>query len=115
MSDEITTVGELKQLVENFVSVRDWEQFHTPKNLSMAISIEASELMDLFKWHGSSDSVEQMNVDDVRIAASEELADVLILCLAFANRNGIDIQSTVKAKLAKNDQKYPKDKFKGRF
>ena len=52
MSDEIATVGELKQLVENFVSVRDWEQFHTPKNLSMAISIEASELMDLFKWHG---------------------------------------------------------------
>ena len=46
MPDEIATVDELKQLVENFVSVRDWEQFHTPKNLSMAISIEASELMD---------------------------------------------------------------------
>ena len=115
MPDEIATVDELKQLVENFVSVRDWEQFHTPKNLSMAISIEASELMDLFKWHESSESVEQMTDDDVRIAASEELADVLILCIAFANRNGIDIQSAVESKVAKNDQKYPKDKFKGRF
>ena len=115
MSDQETTVGELKQLVENFVSVREWQQFHIPKNLSMAIAIEASELMDLFKWYGSGDSIERMTSDDVRNAASEELADVLILCFAFANRNGIDIQSTVKAKLAKNDQKYPKDKFKGRF
>ena len=48
MSDEIATVGELKQLVENFVSVREWQQFHTPRNLSKAIAIEASELMDLF-------------------------------------------------------------------
>ena len=115
MSDEKATVGELKHLVEDFVAVRDWAQFHTPKNLSMAIAIEASELMDLFKWYGSGDSIERMTSDDVRNAASEELADVLILCFAFANRNGIDIQSTIKAKLAKNDQKYPKDKFKGSF
>ena len=115
MSDQETTVGKLKQLVENFVSTREWQQFHTPKNLSMAIAIEASELMDLFKWHGSGDSTEQMTDDDVRIAASEELADVLILCIAFANRNGIDIQSAVESKVAKNDQKYPQDKFKGRF
>ena len=115
MSDEKTTISDLKHLIEDFVKVRDWEQFHTPKNLSMAIAIEASELMDLFKWYGSGDSIEQMTKDGVRNAASEELADVLILCLAFANRNGIDVQSTVKAKLAKNDQKYPKDKFKGRF
>ena len=108
-------IPKIQSRLKEFASERDWDQYHSPKNLSMAISIEASELMDLFKWHGSSDSVEQMNVDDVRIAASEELADVLILCLAPANRNGIDIQSTVKAKLAKNDQKYPKDKFKGRF
>ena len=115
MSDQETTVGELKQLVEYFVSAREWQQFHTPKNLSMAIAIEASELMDLFKWYDSNESIKQMTDDDVKIAASEELADVLILCFAFANRNGIDIQSTIKAKLAKNDHKYPKDKFKGSF
>jgi dCTP diphosphatase len=115
MSDQETTVGELKQLVENFVSAREWQQFHTPKNLSMAIAIEASELMDLFKWYGSGDSIKQMTDDDVRIAAGEELADVLILCIAFANRNGIDIQSAVERKVAKNDQKYPQDKFRGRF
>ena len=103
MSDGNATITDLKQLIEDFVSARDWSQFHSVKNLSMAISIEAAELMDLFKWYGSGDSIERMTSDDVRNGASEELADVLILCFAFANRNGIDIQSTVKAKLAKND------------
>jgi len=115
MSDQETTVGELKQLVENFVSARQWQQFHTPKNLSMAIAIEASELMDLFKWYDSEESNALMDDIDVRHAATEELADVLILCLAFANRNDIDIDEAVRAKVTKNHQKYPVEKFKGRF
>ena len=115
MSDENSTIGEIKGLVEQFVSEREWEQFHTPKNLSMAIAIEASELMELFRWHESSASIEQMNDDEVRTGATEELADVIILCLAFANRNGLDIHSAVKSKLVKNSKKYPVDRFKGRF
>ena len=115
MPDENATVRELKQLIEEFVAERDWSQFHTPKNLSMAISIEASELMDLFKWHDSEVSSELMVDKDVRHAAAEELADVMILCLAFANRNGIDVDDAIRAKVVKNHQKYPVERFKGRF
>ena len=81
----------------------------------MAISIEADEQMDLFKWYGFKESNALMDDVDVRHAATEELADVLILCLAFSNRNSIDIDDAVRAKVTKNHQKYPVEKFKGRF
>ena len=115
MPDGNATITDLKQLIEDFVSERDWSQFHSAKNLSMAISIEAAELMDLFKWYDSEESNVLMDDVDVRHAATEELADVLILCLAFANRNSIDIDDAVRAKVTKNHQKYPVEKFKGRF
>ena len=115
MSDGNATITDLKQLIEDFVSERDWSQFHSAKNLSMAISIESAELMDLFKWYDSEESNALMDDVDVRHAATEELADVFILCLAFATRNGIDIDDAVRAKVTKNHQKYPVEKFKGRF
>ena len=81
----------------------------------MAISIEADEQMDLFKWYDSEESSALMDDVDVRHAATEELADVLILCLAFANRKSIDIDDAVRAKVTKNHQKYPVRKCKGHF
>ncbi len=59
--DDSTTISELKNLVEQFVKERDWEQFHTPKNLSMAIAVEAAELMDLFKWYTPEESIQKMS------------------------------------------------------
>ena len=56
LQDEATTLRQLKQLVEEFVAARDWAQFHSPKNLAMAIGVEAGELMDLFRWHSEVDS-----------------------------------------------------------
>ena len=112
--DDTTTVQDLKTVVENFVEERDWAQFHSPKNLSMALAIEASELMDLFKWKTVEEAQEEMK-DKLLEDATDELADIMIYSIAFANRNGIDIAKAVTSKTEKNKAKYPADKFKGRF
>ena len=112
--DNTTTVQDLKTVVEDFVQERDWAQFHSPKNLSMALAIEASELMDLFKWKTVEEAQEEMK-DKLLEDATDELADIMIYSIAFANRNGIDIAKAVSSKTEKNKAKYPADKFKGRF
>ena len=112
--DETVTVGELKSLVEQFVIERDWTQFHSPKNLAMAIGVEAGELMDLFRWHSEGQSIRAMETGNSRKAAIEELADVVICALSFANRTGIDIAQAVKKKVIKNSKKYPSNIYKGR-
>jgi len=109
------TVRELQALVATFVRQRDWEQFHTPKNLSMGIAVEAAELMEVFQWHDAAASAALMRDARARRAAQEELADVMIYCLAFANRTGIDLVRAVRSKLAKNRRKYPARRFRGRF
>ena len=111
--DNSTTISELKNLVEQFVKERDWEQFHSPKNLSMAIAVEAAELMDLFKWHTPDESIQKMSEEPG--PAVEEIADVVIYCLAFANRNNIDVSEAIQNKLLMNNQKYPADQFRGRY
>jgi NTP pyrophosphatase (non-canonical NTP hydrolase) len=113
--DGRTTVLTLRRMVERFVRERDWKQFHTPKNLSMGMAVEAAELMELFQWHDADGSIALLRRSRVRRAAAEELADVLIYCLAFANRTGIDLAGAVRAKLARNRRKYPVRAFRGRF
>ena len=113
--DETTTVGHLKALVGQFVRQRDWEQFHTPKNLSMSIAVEGAELMELFQWHDAASSAGVLRRPRTRRAAQEELADVLIYCLAFANRAGFDLTGAIRAKLSKNRRRYPARQFRGRF
>lgn len=113
--DEQTTVGELRTLVGRFVHQRDWEQFHTPKNLSMGIAVEAAELMEIFQWHDAAASAALLRTPRVRRAVQEELADVVIYCLALANRAGLDLTRAVRAKLARNRRRYPVQKFRGRF
>ena len=115
MNDNKTTLDNLKSYVEHFVEERDWSQFHSPKNISMALAIEASELMDLFKWDTEKDSNEKMSKSTPRQEASDELADIMIYAIAFANRNNIDISSAIEQKMQKNEQKYPVNQYKGRF
>jgi len=111
-SDDATTVDQLKQLVAKFVAERDWRQFHAPKNLSMALAVEASELMEHFQWI-DADASRGIADDQEKLAAvAEELADVLAYSLAMANELGIDISSTVRAKMEKNIAKYPAGEFR---
>ena len=86
MNDKKTTVDNLKVFVKDFVDERDWSQFHNPKNISMALAIEASELMDIFKWDSNDESEKKMTVDISRQDAIDELADVIIYSIAFANK-----------------------------
>ena len=114
MSDTSTSVGELKQRVAQFVRDRDWEQFHTPKNLAISIAIEAAELLEVYQWRSERESGEQAQNPELREKVDEELADVLIYCLSLANRMGIDISHVVQQKLTRNAAKYPVNHFRGR-
>ena len=115
MNDRITTITELKKIVEDFVNERDWSQFHNPKNLSMALAIEAGELMDIFKWNTTKECESMMSEKKTRQDATDELADIMIYALAFSNRNNINISSAIEKKMIKNRGKYPAEKFKGHF
>ena len=115
MNDSNTTLAALKIIVEDFVSERDWSQFHNPKNLSMALAIEASELMDIFKWNTTQECEGMMSENNTRQDAIDELADIMIYALAISNRNNINISSAIEKKMIKNRKKYPTEKFKGHF
>mgnify|MGYP001819704273 CR=1 FL=1 len=113
-TDSNTSVEQLKQLVDDFVGERDWHQFHSPKNLAMALAVEAAELMEHFQWIEVADSREVANHPEKLAAAAEEIADVLAYTLAIANSMGVDLSETLHAKMVKNAQKYPADTFQGR-
>ena len=115
MDDRSTTIKDLKNFVEDFVKERDWSQFHNAKNLSMALTIEAGELMDIFKWNSNAECDVMMSEDSSRQEAIDELADILIYAIAFANKNRINISESINQKMLKNRIKYPTDKYKGHF
>ncbi|OPX83857.1 MAG: hypothetical protein A4E53_04459 [Pelotomaculum sp. PtaB.Bin104] len=110
MNDEQTTVNDLKVMVEDFIAERRWKQFHTPKNLSMSIAIEAAELMEIFQW-----SAEDNLNRELYARVEEELADVVIYSLTLANTAGIDLSGAVRKKIKKNALKYPVAKYLGRY
>ena len=106
-SDSETTLGELREGIADFVAERSWERFHAPKNLAMSIAIEAAELMELFQWQSPEDAQKLSGTAESVVGAADELADVLIYCFALANREDIDISTTVLAKLGNNAERYP--------
>jgi len=113
-TDDNTSVQQLRELVASFVHERDWSQFHSPKNLSMALAVEAAELMEHFQWLEVAESREVAENPEKLAAAAEEIADVLSYTLAIANSMGIDLSATIHAKMVKNGAKYPADEFRGR-
>jgi NTP pyrophosphatase (non-canonical NTP hydrolase) len=115
MTDSDTTIGQLRQLVNDFVDGRDWHQFHSPKNLAMSISIEAAELMEHFQWLELDESRAVADDPEKLADVGEELADVVCYALAMANELGLDLSEAVRDKMAKNERKYPADEFRGRF
>ncbi|MGB0335171.1 MAG: nucleotide pyrophosphohydrolase [Opitutales bacterium] len=114
MNDQETNLQEIKDKVLDFAKERDWEQFHSPKNLSMAIAAEAAELMEHFLWQSPEVSRLDMHAKNLRAKVEEELADVFIFAIEFANITGMDIAAIIEAKMAQNAEKYPVEKAKGR-
>jgi dCTP diphosphatase len=115
MTDAHETIGELRQLVERFVAERHWQPFHTPKNLSMALAIEAAELMEHFQWLDAEESRGVADDAERREQVADELADVLCYALALANALGIEVGDAMRRKMVKNAQKYPADEYRGRW
>ncbi|MEC8191779.1 MAG: nucleotide pyrophosphohydrolase [Myxococcota bacterium] len=113
MADQSISISELKRAVADFNSQRDWAQYHNPRNLAMALSVEASELLELFLW--SRDDGPQPPVDGRMLRVHDELADVVICALNLANQMGIDVSDAVSNKLEKNAKKYPVAKARGRM
>ena len=98
----------IKQKINKFVKDRDWEQFHSPKNLAMALSVEASELVEIFQWLKDSDI---KKVDKEKV--SQELADIFFYLLRIAEKMNIDIEKSFYKKMIKNIKKYPVKLSKG--
>jgi len=112
MVDATATVGELRERVARFVKARDWERFHNPKDVAIALSIEASELLERFLWREPAPP-SHLTAEE-RVAIADELADVLIYGLSLGNALGIDVSDAILAKVAKNEARYPEDRVRGR-
>jgi NTP pyrophosphatase (non-canonical NTP hydrolase) len=113
--DGETTLEGLRQAVAAFVGAREWEPFHTPKNLAMSIAIEAAELMERFQWLTSEQSQVESARPAGRASVADELADVIIYCLSFSNALDLDITEAVLGKLEVNERRYPASEFRGRY
>jgi dCTP diphosphatase len=115
MADSSTTIEQLREVVRRFVEERDWGQFHSPKNLSMSLAIEAAELMEHFQWIDAAES-RRVGDDPAKLAdVRDEIADVLCYLLALANELNIDLSDAVRDKMVKNAIKYPADQSRGHY
>jgi len=115
MPDNTTTVAALREAMRRFVAERNWEPFHSPKNLSMGAAVEAAELMEHFLWVDNEVSREVTHDAGKMGAIADEMADVACYLLALSNSLEIDLSDAILAKLAKNASKYPAEKYRGRY
>jgi len=113
--DAEITVGELCRAVHEFVDERNWYCYHTPKNLAMSIAIETAELMEHFQWLSTEESKAIVQNDEARAEIADELADVLIYALSFANSAGIDVSDAIIRKLNRNQTRFPVGQVRGRL
>ncbi len=113
MNEANSTLQDLKNRIRQFTEERDWNQFHDLKNLSMALTIEAAELMEHFRWVAITDANAVMNHAETAAAIREEVADVLLLLTQFASIANIDLMDAAEKKLSINALRYPIEKCKG--
>lgn len=101
-------VPALQQTLRQFAADRAWQPFHTPKNLSTALLVEAAELAEIFQWMTPEQSAQAASDPAVKQHIGEEIADVLLYLLQIADQTGVDVEQAVQDKLAKNAVKYPR-------
>jgi dCTP diphosphatase len=107
----VTKLDQLRDALRTFTAARDWDAFHSPKNLAMALSVEAAELLEVFQWMTEADSRDLEPA--AKAAASEEIADVLLYLILLSDALGIDPVAAAERKMVANAQKYPVDKARG--
>ena len=108
---QILDIGAITAQLRQFALERDWQKFHSPKNLSMALSVEASELVEIFQWLSETESL-QPN-EHQQLAIRHEIADVMLYLLRISDILQIDLNQALEEKIALNQQRYPVDKVKG--
>ena len=100
----------LKEEIKAFIQARDWEQYHAPKNLALALSVEAAEILEIFQWKGNDQPLTVGEIESLR----QEIGDVLVYLLELADKYGIDIIQAARDKMVLNEKKYPAEKVKGK-
>lgn len=112
MSEKLD-LDKIKNYLEEYAKARDWEQFHNPKNIAMALSVEAGELVELFQWLSPEQALQVKDNPEKLNHVSEELADILSYTILMAKYLGVNLEEALEAKLLKNAEKYPVDKARG--
>lgn len=110
-SGKASDLKDIAQRLREFARERDWEQFHSPKNLAMALSVEVAELLEVFQWL-TEDESKKLSPEAVA-AANDEVADVLLYLISISDKLGIDLISAASKKLSENAKKYPIEKARG--
>jgi dCTP diphosphatase len=107
----MTDLEKIAETLEDFANKRDWNQFHSPKNLSMALSVEVSELVEEFQWLTEKQSAQlpKEKLDNVK----DEVGDIFIYLIRLSSKLNIDLISAASDKILKNEKKYPIEKAKG--
>jgi len=108
----MSSIKELQEQVVAFSDARDWAQFHSPRNLAMALQVEAAELLELYLW--AKDDGPQPPHPGREQAVADEAADVFMCLLNFCERAGVDLEAALQSKLARAAEKYPADRVRGK-
>jgi NTP pyrophosphatase (non-canonical NTP hydrolase) len=103
----------LAMTLRSFAAERDWDQFHTPKNLATSISVEAAELLELFQWSRGQNGWDEIADSAIRSKIENELADILLYVIRFADKAEMDLEAIAERKIALNAEKYPAERFRG--
>ena len=102
----------IQSRLKKFAEERDWEQFHSPKNITMALSVEVAELVEIFQWSNSG-GLDEINDPDTKVQIEKEIADIFNYLLKLTDMLDIDLEKAALNKIDENDAKYPVEKFKG--
>ena len=106
-------LSEIRKRLAQFAEVRNWDQFHSPKNLSMGLAAEAAELLEIFQWLTEEQSKEIIKDEKEMALVREEIADVFIYLVRLSDKLGVDIEKAVEEKMKLNEKKYPVELSKG--
>lgn len=113
--DDTTTVALLRERAGAFVDRRNWGRYHSPKNLAESMAIEVAELLEHFQWMSTKESIEYVKGAENRTAVADELADVMIYLLSFANAAHIDVSDAVLNKFDINESRFPTAADQGQY
>tara|TARA_X000000950_G_C13829328_1_gene625436 strand:+ start:74 stop:436 length:363 start_codon:yes stop_codon:yes gene_type:complete len=113
MTKEKLDLKTIKEKLRKFSQDRDWDQYHSPKNLAMAMSVEVAELLEIFQWSNDG-GMEKIEDKETKKQIEEEIADIFNYLVKFVDLMDLDLEQLSLEKIKKNDMKYPVNKFKGK-